>query len=101
MVQPDLLARGSRFPDELLTIWAIPVSAALGYYFEPMHSRCRAFPVSVCTILLMIFLTACGGGSSGSGGTPPPPPPPPNMTNVSVSVDVLTNRHLISPYVYG
>ena len=23
------------------------------------------------------------------------------MTNVSVSVDVLTNRHLISPYVYG
>ena len=64
--------------------------------------RVRALAVSVSTFLLILFLAACGGGSSGGGGgNPPPPPPPPPVKNVSVSVDVLANRHFISPFIYG
>jgi hypothetical protein len=58
--------------------------------------------LSISALLLTILFVGCGGGSSsGGGGNPPPPPPPPPVTNVSVSVDVLANRHLISPFVYG
>jgi hypothetical protein len=64
-------------------------------------NRVRALSLSVSAILLILFLAACGGGSSSGGGPPPPPPPPPNITNVNVTVDVLANRHLISPFIYG
>ncbi|MGA9042753.1 MAG: glycoside hydrolase family 44 protein [Terriglobales bacterium] len=47
---------------------------------------------------LAMLLSACGGSSSPGGGGPPPPPPPPA---VAVTVNVLTDRHSISPYVYG
>jgi hypothetical protein len=66
-----------------------------------MNSRSvRASILGVSAFLLMLFFTACGGGSSG-GGNLPPPPPPPHVTNVNVSVDVLTDRHFISPFIYG
>jgi hypothetical protein len=55
---------------------------------------------SVLAFTLAPLLVSCGGGgynSSGSGGTTPPPPP----ASVHVTVDVLANRHPISPYVYG
>jgi hypothetical protein len=49
----------------------------------------------------LFLLQACGGsgssGGGGGGGTPPPPPTP----TVHVTVDALSNRHPISPYVYG
>jgi hypothetical protein len=46
-----------------------------------------------------LLLQSCGGsGSSGGGGQQPPPPPPPN---VQATINVLANRHAISPYVYG
>ena len=32
---------------------------------------------------------------------PPPPPPPPPTTQVQVTVNVLADRHYISPFVYG
>ena len=62
--------------------------------------RVRALAVSVSPFLLIVFLVACGGGSSGGGSGNPPPPPPP-VTNVNVNIDVLANRHFISPFVYG
>src|SRR6266513_5545085 len=58
--------------------------------------------LAIPALLLTILFAGCGGGgSSGGGGGNPPPPAPPPVTNVSVSVDVLANRHLISPFVYG
>ena len=56
---------------------------------------------SVLILLLTLFFTACGGGSSSSNPPPPPPPPPPPTTQVNVTVNVLTDRHFISPFVYG
>ncbi len=58
-----------------------------------------SFRGSVFILLLTLFFAACGGG--GGGGNPPPPPPPPPTTQVHVSVDVLTDRHFISQFVYG
>src|SRR5438270_10100245 len=58
-----------------------------------------SFSSSVLISLLSLFLCACGGG--GGSVSPPPPPPPPTTTSVTVNVDVLTNRHYISPFVYG
>src|SRR6266496_57700 len=67
-----------------------------------MRPACRAAlsPTLFILVLLLPF-TGCGGGYSGGGGGNPPPPPPPPTTNVSITVDVLANRHLISPYIYG
>ncbi len=57
---------------------------------------------SVSAFFLMLVFTGCGGGGStgngggGGGGNPPPP-----TSQVRATVDVLTDRHAISPYVYG
>jgi hypothetical protein len=60
------------------------------------------------TILCLALFAA--GTSSGSGSEFPAQPSPanasadastPSTTNVTVTLDVLTNRHPISPYVYG
>ena len=61
----------------------------------------RAVTLSVSSVLLILFIGCGGGSSSGGGNPPPPPPPPPPVTNVSVTVDVLANRHGISQFIYG
>jgi hypothetical protein len=50
-------------------------------------------------LLISLAFSACGGG--GGVTQPPPPPPPPTSFQVQVSVDAQTNRHSISPYIYG
>jgi hypothetical protein len=46
--------------------------------------------------LVFFAVNVSSGKQSGASDTPPP-----GTTNVSVTVDVLSNRHPISPYVYG
>jgi len=46
--------------------------------------------------LVFFAVNVSSGKQSGASDTPPP-----GTTNVTVTVDVLSNRHPISPYVYG
>src|SRR6266568_1822339 len=63
--------------------------------------RARVLCSSVSAFLLVFFLTGCGGGGGSSSAPPPPPPPPTPTTTVHATVDVLTNRHAISSFIYG
>ena len=47
-----------------------------------------------------LLLVSCGGSGSSDGGQQPPPPPPP-PPSIQDTINVLANRHAISPYVYG
>ena len=67
--------------------------------------RARAFGGSVCVFLLSMFFASCGGGGSTSTSLCPGPSCPPQQgpptTSVSVTADVMANRHGISSYIYG
>src|SRR5512133_1693052 len=60
----------------------------------------RSFCGKALILLLTLVFSACGG-RGGTTPPPPPPPPPPSSTQVSVTVNALTGRHSISPYIYG
>ncbi len=59
------------------------------------------------SILFVALVFATSSTGSGGGGRPAtaanasPPAPKPPVTAVNVTIDVLANRHPISPYVYG
>ena len=55
--------------------------------------------LSLCLVLLTI--SASSGTEPNRGSQSVRPASTPATTNVAVTVDVLSNRHAISPYVYG
>jgi Glycoside hydrolase family 44 len=55
--------------------------------------------VSLCLVFLTI--SASSGTEPNQSAHPARPAATPSTTNVAVTVDVLSNRHAISPYVYG
>src|SRR5580698_8573640 len=70
-----------------------------GNIFAMANRRGTATKLILLITASALLLQSCGGsGSSGGSGQQPPPPPPPN---VQATINVLSNRHAISPYVYG
>ncbi len=76
-------------------IWTVGRSDPVARHAVPMLKR------SLVSVLLMIWLAACGGGSGGNAAPAPsppssPPPPPPPQTNQSpVLVHAPSDQHLV------
>ena len=61
----------------------------------------RPLSRAVSILLLALFAPIYASLASGQSSAQSQDSPPPGTTNVSVTLDALTNRHPISSYVYG
>src|ERR1700729_2960585 len=58
-------------------------------------------PRAIAVALLALFAAGASSGAANESKPQPQDSSTPSTTNVNVTLDVLTNRHSISSYVYG